>query len=35
MRRDLNAILGFLREMHKAELEDHYAKVSVHLREAA
>ena len=26
MCRDLNAILGFLREMHKAELEDHYAR---------
>lgn len=26
MCRDLNAILGFLREMHKAELEDHYSR---------
>jgi|ERR1700722_3303334 len=26
MCRDLNSILGFLREMHKAELEDHYAR---------
>jgi hypothetical protein len=26
MCRDLNAILDFLREMHKAELEDHYAR---------
>jgi hypothetical protein len=26
MCRDLNAILGFLRDMHKAELEDHYAR---------
>ncbi len=26
MCRDLNSILGFLRQMHKAELEDHYAR---------
>jgi len=26
MCRDLSSILGFLREMHKAELEDHYAR---------
>ena len=26
MCRDLNAILGFLREMHKSKLEDHYAR---------
>ena len=26
MCRDLNSILNFLREMHKAELEDHYAR---------